>query len=534
MNFQKKLLIAVAIICTLNLGAQELLEPAGLDQIKEILQTDKGIAYSLEKDKIPSNAISIAMESIDSMNSLIKEAIIEEGLANDGMLSIADTREINRYLVENYSNEWYQLRGVDYGYESTGYYAVDRRGVKHNTMILDSSAIRIWGYIYDLGFQAYDKNQLSNYTASKSISFTTLGYYLQNIMKDDIKSGNLYNPDYTEIVGTTDTNLDQIIQIIFQDKGLLRRISTGDMREGASSANAMNHLIIEAIIKEGLGNDGLLTPADIRTINNYLVTNHQDEWANLHGDDEDDEETAYHKVQNDGAYSRMFADNVMNSIADGIYHLGFKTKSKYNLVNEDGNNNKSFEKVAWWLDTILKSDLLEGKLINPAYEEVFGTTGTIFDKIIPYIYNDEGLLLKVSMGDIRAGAYAANEMNKLIVEAIRNTAVASDNYISSEEVKILNEYLVANYENRWRELHGDDEDNEETGYHRIQNDGAINIAYNTNLINSLADGIYHLGFQTEYKDRLVNEDGDKNKSFKQVAYWLNRSLKSDFEQGLFK
>ena len=104
----------------------------------------------------------------------------------------------------------------------------------------------------------------------------------------------------------------------------------------------------------------------------------------------------------------MFADNIMNSIADGIYHLGFETNDKNRLLNEDGNKNKRFEKVAWWLDASLKSYLLAGKFNNPNYKEIVRTTGTSLDKIVPYIYNDKGLLLKVSMQDIRVGASSAN------------------------------------------------------------------------------------------------------------------------------
>jgi predicted transcriptional regulator len=351
-------------------------------------------------------------------------------------------------------------------------------------------------------------------------------------MKSDVTGLN--NPDFQEIEGTTGTKLDMIVQVILSDRGLLRKIPTSDLRAGSKNANEMNHLIIEAIKAEGLGNDGKLTTADIRTINEYLVTNHLTEWAVLHGDDEDGEETGFHRVQNDGATTRMYAANVMNSIADGIYHLGFKTDQKNRLVNEDGNKNKSFEKIAWWLDTSLKSDLSTGILSNPSYQEVVGETGTSLDKMIPYIYNNEGLLRKVSMSDIREGARTANEMNKLLVQAIRTTGVANDDYISVDDARTLNEYLVANNATEWATLHGDDEDNEETGYHRIQNDGATGTMHNRNTINNLADGIYHLGFESYDDKRLANEDGNKNVSFRNVSYWLNQSLKSDYASGVFK
>jgi hypothetical protein len=135
------------------------------------------------------------------------------------------------------------------------------------------------------------------------------------------------------------------------------------------------------------------------------------------------------------------------------------------------------------------------------------------------------------MADIRAGAHAANEMNELLVEAIKNTGIAKDNHFSVDDIRTLNNYLYTNHATEWAELHGDDEQGEETGYHRIQNDGAIGIANNKNVINTLADGIYHLGFYTPYKHRLANEDGNKNVSFRNVAYWLNKYLQEDFSKG---
>ena len=527
--------LAVGAIFTQVIIAQEtvvreIIEPTGLNQINEIIKNDERL-----QRKVTPEAITTAQHSIKRMNELIKEAIKHDGLANDGFISIADTHNVNAYLVEHYANEWYELRGINAEEASSGYYAVDRKGA--NTITLNTNAVSLWGKIYNLGFAPYydgKYKKIADYTGAKSSSFESVGYYLGAIMKQDIDSGTLYNPDFKTPQGTTGTSLDQIVHVILSDTGLTKRISTSDMRKGAEFADKMNHLIVEAIIQEGLGNDATLSTADIRQINNYLVTKHQDKWAELHGDDEDGIETGYHLIQNDGASTRMFADNVINSVADGIYHLGFKTDKKYNLVNEDGNSNKSFEKVAFWLDMSLKKDLQSGAFTNPNFQEVHATTGTSFDKIVPFIYNDSGLLQKVSMQDIRVAAHCANEMNKLIVEAIRNTNVASDNLITPQEIAMLNTYLVENYAQEWIELHGDDEDDEESGYHRIQNDGAMTYMYNKNVINQLADGIYHLGFYTTEKNRLVDEDGKKNASFKSVAYWLNKSLQDDYEKGTFK
>ncbi len=498
----------------------EIMEPTGLEQIHEVISNDR-----IVNSKVLVENIQKAEKASTQMNAFIKEAIKVNALANDGFISISDTLEINSYLVEKYSDTWNTLRE-------------DYKLIEAITevTILNTNAIRnVWGQIYNLGFETTNNNRnTTDIDGKRKSSFETVGYYLGAIIQSNIDSGELNNETYQEVNGTTGTKLDMIVNVILTDRGLLRKVPTSDLRAGADASDKMNNLIVEAIKAEGLGNDEKLTTADIRTINNYLVENYLEEWAELHGDDEDGEETGYHRIQNDGATTRMYADNVMNSIADGIYHLGFKTDRKDRLLNEDGNKNQRFEKVAWWLDSSLKEDLNEGKFNNPEYEEIKATTGTSFDKMIPYIYTDEGLIYNVSMEDIREGARTANEMNKLIVESIKNTGVAEDNYISIDDVKIMNQYLVSNYETEWAELHGDDEDGEETGYHRIQNDGASGIMHNRNTINNLADGIYHLGFPTRFENNLENEDGNKNVSFVSVSYWLNKSLKADYARGVFK
>ena len=498
----------------------EIIEPTGLDQIHEVISNDRDL-----NSRVSAEDIAKAQEASTKMNALIKEAIEVNGLANDGAVSISDTLEVNKYLLEHHADKWTELR--------EDFALIERRA---KITALSTNAVRnVWGKIYNLGFEGVRNNRnTTDVNGKKNSSFTTVGYYLGSVVKNDVLSGNLNNADFKEVSGTTGTKLDIIVNVILTDRGLLRKVPTSDLRAGAEAANEMNNLIVEAIKTEGLGNDKKLTTADIRTINNYLVANHVEKWAELHGDDEDGEETGYHRVQNDGAKTRMYADNVMNTIADGIYHLGFETNRKDRLLNEDGNKNQRFEKVAWWLDSSLKQDLKEGKFINPEYKEVEGTTGTSFDRMIPYIYGDEGLIYNVSMEDIREGARTANEMNKLIVHGIKETGIANDNYISIDDVKTLNTYLVTNYANEWAELHGDDEDNEETGYHRIQNDGASGIMNNRNTINNLADGIYHLGFPTRFKNNLENEDGNKNVSFSSVSYWLNKSLKNDFLRGTLK
>ncbi len=322
----------------------------------------------------------------------------------------------------------------------------------------------------------------------------------------------------------TTSGLDRVISIIRDDKRLNKRVTQEDIEVAINSAKRMNEIILEAIVNKGLANDKKISIADTREINDYIFHNYHDEWVVLHGDDEEDSETGFHRVVNDGAKTKLFGKNAINKIFDSIYHLGFETHLKNRLLNEDGNKNASYKHVAEWLNSLLKDDLASNKLINPAITEITGETDTQLDSVVDIIYNDKGLNKKISTGDMRVGANSANEMNKLIIEAIDVTNAGSSGAFTKNDIKALNSYLVENYSSRWAELHGDDEEDSETGFHKVQKDGAKTKLFGKNAINRVFDGIYHLGFATPYKNRLVNEDGNKNVSFKRVAEWLTKLL----------
>ena len=339
-------------------------------------------------------------------------------------------------------------------------------------------------------------------------------------------SSSIPSSSITTAVPSTGTGLDQLVTLITQDAGLISKISSDDINQGAIAADQMNHLIIEAIHATGVANNGDITAADIRDLNTYLQTNHASDWAVLHGDDEQCLETGFHRVQNDGATSELFGKNAVNKVADGIYHLGFAI-SDGKLVNEDGNQNVSLETAAAWLNSLLANDLAGDNLDNAAVDPYFkGTTGTGLDQLISIIGNDTGLSKKLSNAEIKQGAAAADQMNQIIVAAIKATGVANNGDISSADVRDLNAYIQANHASAWTLFHGDDEDCEETGFHLVQNDGANTDLYGRNAVNTVADGIYHLGFNID-DNRLLNEDGNANASVASVATWLSSLLATD-------
>ncbi|NEX13902.1 MAG: hypothetical protein C1941_04270, partial [Prosthecochloris sp.] len=304
-------------------------------------------------------------------------------------------------------------------------------------------------------------------------------------------------------VQPADNGLDQLVEAIENDPGLEGRISEQDIEGGAKAAAAMNAIITEAVEATGSMQDGVVTADEVRSINTYIRTHYQQEWIDLHGDDENGEETGFHLVQNDGATMRYRGDNLINTVADGIYHLGFEIEGD-NFLNEDGDPNASVEQVAEWLTQFYTDH---------------STTGTGLDRITDTIMADKGLDRNITDAEIAEAADNADRMNEIIDEAIRETGVAADNHISTDDIVLINEYIQDNHYDEWVELHGDDENGEETGFHLVQNDGASTRMFGKNFVNTVADGVYHLGFDIE-GDYILNEDGNRNASLEDLAGWV--------------
>jgi Ca2+-binding RTX toxin-like protein len=304
---------------------------------------------------------------------------------------------------------------------------------------------------------------------------------------------------------TTGTGLDQLVDTLSTDFGLAGRISQKDLLGGLNAANAMNAIILEARTATGVAADGIFTAADVRALNSFIRANYEKQWAALHGDDEGCEETGYHLVQNDGASEHYRGSNLANTVADGIYHLGFEIQGD-TLLNEDGAPNATVQQVAEWLTQFFTDH---------------STTVTGLDRMTDLVMADAGLDQRISDAEIAAGADASNGMAHIIAEAITQTGVAADGDISAEDVVALNTWIRTNVgEARWAELHGDDENGTETGFHLVQNDGASARMFGLNFVNTVLDGVNHLGFGIQ-GDNLLNEDGNANANVADVADWLN-------------
>jgi len=327
-----------------------------------------------------------------------------------------------------------------------------------------------------------------------------------------------------EIIG-----LHRIVTIIKNDKGLNRKrnpsVSQEDITDAIESVERMNEILIEAIIETGTGNDKKISIADVRFINDYIFLNYQEEWKELHGDD--NKKHGFHKVVNSEVRTKLFGKNAINSIANGIYHLGFESHLKNRLLNEEGNKNSSYKQVAKWLDRLLKTDLEAGRLINQSIQEVVGKSNTGLDKIIEIIYNDRGLNKQISTGDMREGAKSANALIQMLLNAIGATHAGKSGLYSIEEIKAINLYLVENYANEWRACYGGKEEDKKWGYQKVQSNRAKTKLYGRDAINKVFDDIFHLGFEKADNQLLSNKDNIKNISFKHVTQWLNNLMADD-------
>ena len=202
----------------------------------------------------------------------------------------------------------------------------------------------------------------------------------------------------------------------------------------------------------------------------------------------------------------MFGRNLANTIGDGINHIGFEIVNG-RFRNEDGDDNATVEDMAAWLTYFIA---------DPS------TTGTGLDDIVDALIVDRGLSQWTSAQGILSGLAAADALNRMILDGLAAVGATTDGRISSTEVAAVSAWVrsdAARYA-RFLELHGNDEGGVETGYHTVQGNGAKATYLGENLANTIADGIYHIGFQI-VDGRFQNEDGDANADIGDVATWLN-------------
>ena len=135
---------------------------------------------------------------------------------------------------------------------------------------------------------------------------------------------------------------------------------------------------------------------------------------------------------------------------------------------------------------------------------------------------DPGLHANVSASERSEGIAAAASMNAVLLKVIAQKGLNADGLITPEELAIISRAVQNNAADYAQFLkgHGNDEGNTETGYHLLQNDGGTLEFRGRDFADTVADAIYHYGFDVT-NGRYVNEDGNANETTIDVAGWLN-------------
>lgn len=138
---------------------------------------------------------------------------------------------------------------------------------------------------------------------------------------------------------------------------------------------------------------------------------------------------------------------------------------------------------------------------------------------------DPGLRAGTQAGQIQLGLNAANSLNAVLLQTIASTHVNDDVLITEADMLLISTALFKNPAG-WQTFilnHGNDNGSIETGFHHVQGDGGTLIFQGRSFIDTVADAIYHYGFDIR-NGRYFNEDGNDNELTADVAGWLNYFL----------
>jgi len=318
------------------------------------------------------------------------------------------------------------------------------------------------------------------------------------------------------LTGSTGTGLDQLISWLDRDPGLRGSTDAPSLAAGIAAADALNRLVATGLASIGRSAALVLTPADLIALSVWIRSDpaRLQAFINAHGDDEGNAETGFHRLVNNGASQLFHGNNLVNTILDSVYHFGFQIDAAGNFLNEDGDANASLQVVAKQLSA-LRVDV--------------ANTNTALDRTTEAILADAGLANQNPLAQIKAGAEAANGLNQLILAGLASLSAGTGsdpNRIEVSEVLAINAWIRKDQSrlNTFLVLHGDDEDGVETGFHLVQNDNANTTQFGRNLVDTVLDGIYHIGFEIGADGRFRNEDGNANARVTDVADWLNYYL----------
>ncbi len=474
----------------LNLVPPQAASTAGTayDRIVDILAVDRGL-----RANIPQEEWDAGLAAANGMNAMIAQGIAATGIGADKRITAAEVATLNAWFRATPAryDQFLALHGNDEDGEETAYHLVQNDGARE-AMFGRNLANTIADSLYHIGFQIVD-GRFQNEDGDANASVEDMAAWLTYFIADP---------------STTGTGLDDIVDALIVDRGLSQWTSAQGILSGLAAADALNRMILDGLAAVGALADGRVSAIDVAALSAWTRADAARfaRFIDLHGNDENGVETGYHQVQNNGARATYLGENLANTIADGIYHFGFQIVDG-RFQNEDGDANASVEDMAAWLTYFIA---------DPS------TTGTGLDDIVDALIVDRGLSQWTSAQGILSGLAAADALNRMILDGLAAVGALADGRVSAIDVAALSAWTRADAARfaRFIDLHGNDENGVETGYHQVQNNGARATYLGENLANTIADGIYHFGFEI-LDGRFRNEDGDDNADIGDVATWLN-------------
>ncbi len=363
----------------------------GLDRAVNLIADDYGLNMGSSAAAIREGAASA-----DAMNGLIVSAIKTLGLANDGEITVSDIYSLNSYLRSSSAGKFTALYGTSMNGVESGFQRVSGEGAV-TRLFGEAGVDRVLNGIYELGFEIKDGHLTSpgNFWGP---GVDDVAHWLNTLLAPELAGGTLKNSKADpQAHGTTGTGLDLLIERLVDDIGLNHRISQQQINDAAKSADGMAKILIQAIKATGVADDKQIDQMDMVDINRWIRANKLAEWTTLHGDDEGAFESGFHTARGDGGREYIFGDLAVDTVADGVFHSGFKIEGD-RFQNEDGDAATLISDASDWISLLLAKDLASGSLSSgrTPLDAVTLTPNVVFSKA--GLVTDDGSKGAVDLG----------------------------------------------------------------------------------------------------------------------------------------
>ena len=336
----------------------------------------------------------------DTLNGQADNDTIDGGAGNDliyGGLGddILDGGEGTDILYGEAGDDVLRVRAGDTAYGGAGN---DRFEVEagstvvadgdHDTIVLNAAsagtAIQVHNFTnYDdridlsqLGIKAADFATKVQIAQSGGDAVVTLNGQNISVVLKGVNAKTLTSADFV-FSDAADRPIDRIVQSITTDDGLIAGNTTAQITGGANAAKTIMDIIQTAMKATGIGLDGMVDVTGVKVLSDYIRANGQlnKAFIEAHGDDENGTETGFHLVQNDGATQAFNGANLVNTVLDGLFHIGFNYAGN-NILNEDGNANATLNDLATYINYFIRG---QADVIGTNAAETINRTGATTD-----------------------------------------------------------------------------------------------------------------------------------------------------------